>query len=66
MTYPEGRLIWGIPIILLAALIELAVRKVMPKRIGLAGWVHERRIGTLTATITLCILTIIYFFTKEK
>ncbi len=64
MTYPEGKLIWGIPILLLAAFIEFAVRKIMPQKTGMAGWRQEKRIGTLTALIALSILTVIYFLTK--
>jgi hypothetical protein len=66
MTYLLGKLIWGIPIILLAASIEFAVRRAMPKRPGAAGWVQERRVGTVTAAVTLIIVSVIYFLTKSE
>lgn len=62
MPYPLGKLIWGIPMILLAALIAFFIRKNVPQRTGMAGWVQEKRIVTLTALLTLGIATIIYFF----
>ena len=65
MTYPLGKLLWAIPVILLAAVVDVLLRKVIPRRMEVDGWIRERRIHFLTGVIVLAVLTLFYFLAKR-
>ena len=61
MPYPEGRLIWGIPFILVACAVEFGVRRYMNNHTDEpTGWKKEKRIKMITRGITLAVLTLGY------
>ena len=61
MTYPLGKLLWAIPVILLAAVVDVLLGKVIPRRMGMDGWIRERRIHFLMGVIVLVVLSLFYF-----
>lgn len=65
MPYPEGLIILGLPVILLAVGVEFLIRKGIRSRNGEASFQQERTVKFLTRAATLAILTVIYFLMKD-
>lgn len=65
LAYPFGKLFWAIPVILLAVVVDVLLRKVIPRRKEVDGWIRERRIHFLTGVIVLAVLTPFYFLAKR-
>ncbi len=65
MAYPEGLMIFGLPILLLGCGVDFAVRRLMRAKYGESDFDRERKIRFWVAAITLAILTVIYLLTKD-
>lgn len=65
MPYPEGLIIFGLPVVLLAFGVECAIRKLMCRGGGERSLKTERRVKMLTRGATLAIVTMIYLLMKK-
>jgi hypothetical protein len=65
MPYPEGLIIFGLPVVFLAFGVECAILKLMCRGGGEQSLKNERRVKTLTRGATLAILIVIYLLMKK-
>ena len=69
LTYPEGLIVFGIPIVILALIIEILIRKLIkidPNANVIEKYDVQKRIILFTRLITLGILTAIYFLLRDE
>jgi len=69
LRYPEGLIVFGIPIVILALIIEILIRKVIkidPNANVIEKYDAQKRIILFTRLITLGILTAIYFLLRDE